>query len=80
MKNKITPISNLNMLPNDIYIYKLGRYIFTTRVGSNFNLPGAETQRNGRLDFTLLDQRLGSKAELRQLTERAHQLGLYVPS
>lgn len=31
-----------------------------------------------QLDFTLLDQRLGSKAELRQLTERAHQLGLYV--
>ncbi|CAK9061903.1 unnamed protein product [Durusdinium trenchii] len=31
-----------------------------------------------QLDFTLLDQRLGTKEELRRLTEQAHALGLYV--
>ena len=49
-------------------------------------MAAAAAPRNGynsyhqysQLDFTLLDQRLGDKAQLRDLTEKAHSLGLYV--
>ena len=34
--------------------------------------------RYAQLDFTTLDQRLGTVEELRELTSEAHRLGMYV--
>ena len=42
------------------------------------NVAALQQQRYAQLDFTHVDQRLGTVEELRHLTTEAHRLGMYV--
>lgn len=41
-------------------------------------MAALQQQRYAQLDFTHVDQRLGTVEELRHLTTEAHRLGMYV--